>query len=269
MKRHLLLGAATAALLASPALAGERFEAGPLSGELSANVGMTTDYVFRGISQSDEGPAIQGGFDYATDLGFYVGTWGSSIDFGNGVEIDYYGGYANSFVIGGNECFDKGSLTSKTCGGYTLSYDVGAIYYSYPHADDDGPAAELDFYEIYGKLGLDLNVVALETGLFFSPDATATDDVEYYYYYGSVTVPLPDGILPVPVSLDGRVGFADLDVTNGDYTEWEVGLNVTAFTLDWRVAYTDTTIGAAEAAAYAVTEDNSDGRVYFSVGKSW
>ena len=51
------------------------------SGEISANVSLVSDYRFRGISQSNEDIAIQGGFDYAFDNGIYVGTWGSSVDF--------------------------------------------------------------------------------------------------------------------------------------------------------------------------------------------
>ena len=71
---------------------------------ISGNVALTTDYRFRGISQSDESPAIQGGFDFEHDSGFYLGAWGSSVDFDtNGagydgcLELDLYGGFSNSF----------------------------------------------------------------------------------------------------------------------------------------------------------------------------
>jgi uncharacterized protein (TIGR02001 family) len=91
-----VLGAVLAAALAMPAQAEDKLK-------LSANVALTTDYVFRGQSQTDEGPAIQGGFD-ATWKVFYLGVWASNIDFGaatnvNGnleniadIEIDWYGG---------------------------------------------------------------------------------------------------------------------------------------------------------------------------------
>jgi hypothetical protein len=65
---------------------------------VSANVGYTTDYVFRGISQSNEDAAVQGGVDFACGR-FYIGTWGSSIAFGNGTEIDVYGGYRTSRLL--------------------------------------------------------------------------------------------------------------------------------------------------------------------------
>ena len=51
-------------------------------GEWSGNVAMTSDYTWRGVSQSNEDPAIQGGFDYANGL-FYAGTWASNVDFGD------------------------------------------------------------------------------------------------------------------------------------------------------------------------------------------
>ena len=55
-----------------------------------ANVSFTTDYIWRGMTQSD-GPAVQGGFDYEADSGFYAGFWGSNVNFnnGNGQELDY------------------------------------------------------------------------------------------------------------------------------------------------------------------------------------
>ena len=90
----------------------------------SGNVSVTSDYVFRGVSQSNGKPAIQGGVEYAADSGFYVGGWGSSISWlsdlsvdaapiSSNVELDVYGGYRGKF----ND---------------VVSYDVGALYYYYP-----------------------------------------------------------------------------------------------------------------------------------------
>ena len=74
--------------------------------EISGNVTLASDYVFRGISQTDNQIAIQGGLDYARDNGLYVGTWASSVDptfFDNGrdpqIELDIYAGYAASTTI--------------------------------------------------------------------------------------------------------------------------------------------------------------------------
>jgi uncharacterized protein (TIGR02001 family) len=116
---------------------------------LSYNVGATTDYRYRGISQSRLKPAVQGGLDFAHKSGFYVGAWGSTIswikdagaptlanvDTGSSpLEIDLYGGY-------------KGKA-----GG--LDYDVGALQYFYPgnkYSNIPG-AANANTTELYGAL---------------------------------------------------------------------------------------------------------------------
>ena len=59
---------------------------------LSANVGATSNYIWRGITQSGDDSAISGGIDYAADSGFYVGTWASSLG-GGAAEVDLYAGY--------------------------------------------------------------------------------------------------------------------------------------------------------------------------------
>lgn len=92
-----------------------------LAVELEANAGIVSEYVFRGIPSSDGSAAAQGGIDATFDTGVYLGTWGSKVDFAgsDGVEIDFYGGYANEI----NEDF---------------SYSVGATLYTYTDdADDD------------------------------------------------------------------------------------------------------------------------------------
>jgi uncharacterized protein (TIGR02001 family) len=109
-------------MVAAPAMAG-----------VSMNVGATSNYVWRGMTQTTEGPAIQGGIDYAHDSGFYVGTWASNIDWTGvpGYEIDFYAGFGGEFAE-------------------DWAYDVGYVYYMYP-VDND--ATEADFGELYGSIG--------------------------------------------------------------------------------------------------------------------
>lgn len=121
-KKTLLASAVAGSLFASSAMAG-----------VSMNIGATSNYMWRGMSQTTEGPAIQGGIDYAHDSGFYAGTWASNIDW-TGVpsyEIDFYLGFGNSFAE-------------------DWAYDVGYIYYMYPVASD---VTEADFGELYGSIG--------------------------------------------------------------------------------------------------------------------
>ena len=127
MKKTLLSLATVVAAAALPSAA---------CAQLAFNVGASTDYRYRGISQSRLKPAVQGGIDYAAG-GFYVGAWASSIkwikDAGGdaSVEVDLYGGYKGEIAKGG------------------LSYDVGVLTYQYPgHKLGVSPNTT----EIYGAL---------------------------------------------------------------------------------------------------------------------
>ena len=131
----------------------------PSFASVSANVSFASDYIWRGMTQSD-GPAIQGGFDYASDGGFYAGIWGSNVNFndGAGSELDYYFGYG----------FDMGSV----------SVDVGYLAYDYPDNDSD-----LDFEEIY--VGLSMGDLGL---LYASGVDGAPDYMEVSYGFGDVGI---------------------------------------------------------------------------------
>ena len=95
------------------------------AGDLSANVSATNNYIWRGLTQTENEAAVQGGIDYAADSGFYVGTWASNVNYGAGDVL--YAGYA----------FETGDM----------SWDIGYLYYNY-----DGEA-EFDFGEVYLQLG--------------------------------------------------------------------------------------------------------------------
>lgn len=108
----------------------------------SGNLTLTSDYVFRGISQTGGEPAVQGGLDYSHASGFYLGTWASNVgwleDFqgyqkGN-VEFDVYGGY-------------RGGI-----GDTGLTFDLGAIQYIYPGTNNSG-SNDADTTEVYAALG--------------------------------------------------------------------------------------------------------------------
>lgn len=97
---------------------------------VSGNIGGTSNYLWRGVTQTNDAVAIQGGIDYSHDSGFYAGTWASNVDFGNDTsyELDLYAGY------GGNITDD-------------LSYDFGYLYYAYPDAE-----GSIDFGELHGTI---------------------------------------------------------------------------------------------------------------------
>lgn len=159
----------------------------------SANVGVTTDYVWRGWTQNDSNPALSGGLDYETN-GFYVGTWAANVsNDGDDLEVDFYGGY-------GGEAGDFG-------------YDIGLIAYTYPGADADftelyvngsykmvsfglastisadNAASEGDLYSYIGmesKMGpFDYSMTIGNT----SYDAANTDDVLHINYAMNYAIP--------------------------------------------------------------------------------
>lgn len=88
--------------------------------DISGTIGSVSQYSFRGLTQSDEHPAIQGSIDYAHDSGLYAGIWGSTVDFNDGdeasIEADVYGGWSGEY----ND----------------VSLDAGLIYYAYPGAEN-------------------------------------------------------------------------------------------------------------------------------------
>jgi uncharacterized protein (TIGR02001 family) len=98
---------------------------------VTANVGVTSNYVFRGETQTDDGAAIQGGVDFSHEVGFYLGAWASNVDFpganADGFEVDLYGGI--KFNIGNNMALDVGYISYQ----YTDSNlnDVSEIYFGF------------------------------------------------------------------------------------------------------------------------------------------
>lgn len=173
----------------------------------SANLAVTSDYIWRGISQTDNEPAIQGGADYSHASGLYLGAWASNVDFAANdadVEVDLYGGFSNE--VGG------------------FSYDVGVIHYNYPGESD------LNFEELYLGLGYG----------FLSVKASHDFDNENSYYEAGA-----DFTLPAEVSLALHVGHYDFD--NGeDYDDWKVAVGRSYGGFDFELAYADTDLSDNE-----------------------
>ena len=231
--RNLLVFGIIAAAAATPAFAQEV--------TISGNVALATDYAFRGVSQTDESPAIQGGLDAAFgDSGFYLGTWASNINFGTGggnLELDVYGGY--KFALGG------------------VAMDVGVLGYLYPGASDDG--AELDYWELYAKPSIALSPqFTLGAGFYYSPEFTGESGDGFYYEVNGAYALTPE------LSLSGAVGMQTVD-TDGffagedDYTTWNVGGTYSAMGLGFDLRYVGTDVDDANA---------YDDRVIFSVNKA-
>ena len=192
----------------------------------TANVGLFSEYIFRGIAQTAGKPAIQGGFDYAHASGFYAGTWASNIswleDFGaynhSSVEWDVYAGFKNNFP---NSDF---------------FYDLGVYGYLYPGSRNPG-VVDADTWELYAALGWKWTSVKFSYSLsdYFGarPDASQNKTDGTWYIDASATYPIGEtgfAILAHVGHLDVRHDGSDSDfATLGkvSYTDWKLGASYT------------------------------------------
>lgn len=246
--RRIALTAALATLIGPlPATAGDI-----LPGEFSATAGFTSDYVFRGQSQTDENPAVQGSLDWAHDSGVYLGVWGSNVDFDDGdqaqVEVDFYGGYSNTV-------YDA------------LTYDVFAVYFAYPGADD---SLNYDYWEIGMGLGYDFGFASVGGSFAWAPDDYFGGSGTGVNGVGTVSVPLPVGDGPIALSIDGEVGrqFIEDNATFGtpDYTWWSIGLSASVEGFDISAYWVDTSLDQAECFGGS---DLCEGRAVIAIGRTF
>jgi uncharacterized protein (TIGR02001 family) len=187
--------------------------------EISTNVAISTDYIYRGGSQTREQPAISGGFDYGHASGVYAGVWASNVDFGNSanIEIDYYGGIAGELSNG-------------------IGWDVGGLYYQYPGVkSSDDVGGDFDFFEVYGNLEYTFSNVQLQptigTFIAYSPDYFGEVGDSYY-----VAIDLGFS-LPYGIGLAFQYGnqmFDDNATAGQDYQHYSVGISkeISTFTID-------------------------------------
>ena len=172
---------------------------------LSSSVTITSNYIFRGVPESNEDPSIQGGFEAGHETGAYLGTWAASLsNEGPALELDAYGGYS----------FD---LTD------TIWADVGLYYYGYPEPDGE-PSNDLDTVELYGGVGSSIGEVAYDVYLHASDDYFGSDE-ESVYAETNWTVPFGEGfyagahlgylVIDSDTNLDGFDGALTLGYTYG------------------------------------------------------
>ncbi|MDT3706930.1 MAG: TorF family putative porin [Thiobacillus sp.] len=217
-------------LVAMPALA-TAADASPHS--VTGNLGFFSDYAFRGVSQTDEDPAIQGGFDYAHASGFYLGTWGSNVEFADAnMEWDIYGGYKGK--IGGD-----------------LGFDVGLLQYFYPGFSD------ADTLEAYGALsykGFGLKASYSTTDYFGAPDSDGT-----VYWDASFNYELPAAVM-----LGLHYGYTTGEGAQDDYADYKVSVAKSFDGFNVGLAYVATDDDGED-----LYGDYADDRFIVSVGKTF
>jgi uncharacterized protein (TIGR02001 family) len=207
--------------------------------------GGTTDYVFRGVSQTAANPAFQTSFDMNYGI-FYAGAWGSGIDFGPSpapnvtAEIDFYAG------------------VKPTLG--KLTFDLGVIWYAYPGVHNN--PTNVDYVELKGGVSTEI-VKNLTIGgtLFWTPDNTG-ETGQVWTFEGAAAYQFA-AIGPVTPTLSGLVGTANAteqhNVFNGvadSYTYWNIGLAlaVDKYTFDFRYWDTDLPGHACNGPAFQCSE---------------
>lgn len=182
------------------------------SAEVTANVGITNNYIWRGLTQSINEAAVQGGLDWSSESGFYAGTWASNVAYDSddaySYEHDMYFGFAG-----------------ETDGGF--SYDVGYLYYNY---DSN---AGYDFGEVYGSIGFGnfgLTVYLLANA---EPDEAPGEDFGFgaaSYTAFDYTIPLASG-----TEIGLHAGFHEGDFVysfNGvgdDYMDYGISVSKDGF----------------------------------------
>ncbi len=224
-----------AIFMGPPASQAEGLFGDEFPGEFGGYTGFGTEYNWRGVSQSDEEPSVQGEIDYSVGLSdavdFYVSVWGSNVDFGATpdafgdatIEIDYFGGFTGGLGAAG------------------LTWDIGAIGYTYPGVDS---SANFDFVEAYGGLAYDFGVASASFYIYATPELFG-DSGDAQYYSGDIGVPLPNGL-----GLGFHVARFVIDENDTfglpDYTDWKIALTVAVLGFDLEFAYIDTDMSETE-----------------------
>jgi len=191
--------------------------------QVSTNLGVTSDYRFRGISQTQLAPAVQGGIDFADKSGLYIGNWNSSVSSqmytnGAGLESDFYAGYKKEF------------------GGIT--FDVGSYNYLYPRASAAN-GARFDTNEVY--IGASRGPVALKASQSVSDYFGAANSTGSRYYQADVAFPVA-----AKITLNAHAGMTSVaNNSTLNYNDYNVG--ATYDLSGWAISakyYTNSSLGS-------------------------
>ncbi|ATE61499.1 TorF family putative porin [Thauera sinica] len=219
MSKPTLTAVSVAALMTLLPIAGTAHaeEASPFT----ANVGIVSDYAYRGYSQTDEKPALQGGFDYAHASGLYAGVWGTNVSWlsdadpkvSNSLELDVYGGY-------------KGTVGA-------FGYDVGLLQYYYPGSYPKGFNSP---NTLEGYVGVSWEFLTFKYSYSFT-DLFGTKKSDGSQYFDlSASYEIVDGL-----KLNAHIGRQKIEGGYGtSYNDWKVGVTKSLGGFDLGLHYVDT-----------------------------
>lgn len=224
-----------------PAAFGLLVAAAAANAQVSSTVTLTSDYDFRGFSQSATDPAIQPSLDYAHESGWYVGGWASNVDFGDAdvdYEIDLYTGFSGGAEDG-------------------VGWDVGVVYYTYPDESD------FNYLEAYGGITYHWFDAKLWYSNDFGGDST-DGDTSAIYLEANATFPLAENF---SLLLHAGLSTGDFwdDVNGDDVIDYSVGVGYDVSHFTFKLRWVDTQSDVV------VKDDvfNNEGRVILSVGTTF
>jgi len=214
--------------------------------DLSATVTAASDYTFNGVSQTDNGPALQGSFDYSQASGLYAGTWASNVDFAGedtNLEWDFYVGQYLEL----ND---------------TVSVDAGIAHYTY-HGDDD-LSSDYAYSEAYSKFGFASEFGQTEANLWYAWDYFGTGAGHYIVMVAHSYEVAPGHTLRA--SFDQSTSLDDdkwMWGNDDSYTHYRLAYQTSVEGFDLEVAAEDASLDDA------YYEDLSDARIVATVSRSF
>lgn len=168
----------------------------PLPGMFTGKVAIVSDYIVRGISLSNQSPAIQGGFDWESGMGVYAGLWGSSVEFGNdaSAEIDFLAGY-------------RGAIDN-------VHYELGLAYYWFPKTAVAGQS----FWDVHADLGYNFGISDLTLGIAYTTDdyGPLLND-KTFYTKAEIVVPVAE-----MMTISAGAGYSSAE-RRTNYSDWNAG----------------------------------------------
>ena len=175
------------------------------SAAVSGNIGAASNYLWRGVTQTQDAVAVQGGLDYQHDSGLYLGTWASNVEFGDDTsyELDFYAGYAGSL-------------------GEDFGYDVSYLYYAYPDSDSNVDFGELSAAISWKWFSLSYSYVVNADSDVASE---SLDNTDMGYIDAGVSFPLSETL-----SISAHYGYSSGDIVTSwfgtsNYADYSVSLN--------------------------------------------
>lgn len=221
---------------------------------VTGNVTIASDYVYRGISQTENSPALQGSLTFNHDVGFYAGVWGSNVDFNTGgtttkessLELDLYTGWGGKFS-----------------GLPQMGWDLNVLYYLYPNQTKGD---DFDFVEFTPALSYDFGMFNVNGKVSYSPDFFGAAFGDAFYTQANVGIPLPNDF-----TINGHLGYQTIQgkggVTDTKYLDWLLGVAVKVAGIDLGLSIMDTDLKKSECTPAGI-DHLCDIRAVVTVGKT-